>query len=87
MGILVRKLFGCSGSFTVEDFSRITASWSVAMYSRWGEKRSLIFLFCRTKVITWGAKNSQKKKDANALENILHLELGLTCNKIAFIFW
>lgn len=26
MGILVSKLFGCSGSFTIEDFSRITAS-------------------------------------------------------------
>lgn len=26
MGILLSKLFGCSGSFTVEDFSRITAS-------------------------------------------------------------
>lgn len=25
-GILVSKLFGCSGSFTIEDFSRITAS-------------------------------------------------------------
>lgn len=31
MGILVSKLFGYSGSFTVEDFSRITASWNVAI--------------------------------------------------------
>lgn len=50
------------------------------------KKRSFLFLFCRTKVITWGAQNSQKKKDANALENTLHLELQITCNKIAFIF-
>ena len=38
-------------------------------------KNVLFFLFCRTKVTTWWGVGSQMKKDVNALENMLHLEL------------
>lgn len=61
MGILVSGLFGYIAIFKVEYFFPELLLLE-ALPCIVGEEKTLIFLFCRTKVMTWGGEMSKEKE-------------------------